>query len=92
MVSFIFPHRQRPNLDYHTYARNFGAPRSGGTRKHAGCDLIAPKGTEILAMADGQVIQGPYYFYEGTYALEVKHDNGMFILYCDISLVVHSGI
>lgn len=92
MVSFIFPLRQKPNIDYHNGGRHFTAPRNGGTRKHAGCDLIAAKGTEILAMADGQVIQSPYYFFSGTYALEVKHDNGMVVRYCEISQTLPRGI
>lgn len=92
MASFIFPLRKRPDADYHSGGRQFGAWRSGGTRKHAGCDLIAPKGTEILAMADGQVIQSPYHFYKGTYALEVKHDNGMVVRYGEISKILPRGI
>lgn len=98
MLSFTFPLRKIPDLDYHQpqpstkHYRWFGAPRNGGTRKHAACDLIAPKGTEILAMADGQVIQSPYHFYEGTYALEVKHDNGMVVRYGEISKILPHGI
>lgn len=92
MVNFIFPLRQKPNIDYRNDSRGFSAGRNGGTRKHAGCDLIAAKGTEILAMADGQVIQSPYYFYSGTYALEVKHDNGMVVRYCEISQTLPRGI
>lgn len=41
--------------------------------KHAANDLAAPPGTPILAMATGVVLQGPYYFYNGTWALEIKH-------------------
>jgi SH3-like domain-containing protein len=54
--------------------------------------LIAPTGTEILAMADGKVIQGPYGFYSGTYALEVEHANGMVVRYGEIGLRVPAGI
>ena len=91
MSYFIFPFRKRPSLSYKDGGRGFGAGRNGG-RKHAGCDLIAPKGTEILAMADGKVITGPYYFYSGTYALEVKHDNGMIIRYGEIGQSLPQGI
>ena len=52
-------------------AGSFGASRGG--RAHAGCDLYAPLGTWIHAIADGEVTLGPYYFYAGTYALEVQH-------------------
>lgn len=50
---------------------SFGANRGG--RAHAGCDLYAPLGTWIHAITGGEVILGPYYFYAGTYALEVHH-------------------
>jgi uncharacterized protein YgiM (DUF1202 family) len=91
MSYFTFPLRTKPT-SYHNYPGRFGDPRSAKTRSHAGCDLYAPKGTEILAMADGQVITGPYSFWGGTYALEVKHDNGMVIRYCEISQRLPRGI
>ena len=90
MADFIFPLRQRPASDYRTGGREYGADRGG--RKHAACDLIADPGTEILAMANGEVIQGPYPFYEGTYALEIKHANGMVVRYGEISLRIPLGI
>lgn len=92
MPNFIFPLRARPTLSYKSGGREFRANRSGGRRKHAACDLIAPKGTEILAMEDGQVIQGPYFFYQGTYALEIKHVSGMVVRYGEISQTVPVGI
>ncbi|HWF47932.1 MAG TPA: M23 family metallopeptidase [Bryobacteraceae bacterium] len=80
-----FPLRTRPTADYHTGGRRFGATRDGG-RKHGGCDLIAPNGTEILAVDDGTVINGPYAFYHGTYALEVRHTY-LVVRYGEISRV-----
>lgn len=86
-----FPLRQRPSVDYHTGARYFGASRDGGTRAHAACDLIAAPGTQVLAVADGVVTAGPYFFYEGTYALEVRH--GSFVVrYGEIARNVPAGI
>jgi murein DD-endopeptidase MepM/ murein hydrolase activator NlpD len=67
-----FPLRTRPTADYHMGGLRFGASRDNG-RKHAGCDLVAPKGAEIIAVDDGTVINGPYAFYHGTFALEVRH-------------------
>ena len=92
MGDFIFPLRKRPDENYTTGGRGFGSNRSGGSRRHAACDLIADPGTEILAMADGKVIRGPSFFYEGTYALEVKHANGMVVRYGEISKLVPPGI
>jgi murein DD-endopeptidase MepM/ murein hydrolase activator NlpD len=54
-------------------ARYFGANRDKGARLHAGCDLIAKPGTPVYAIADGRVEQNSYYFYKGTYALEIYH-------------------
>lgn len=31
----------------------WGAPRDGGSRRHRGIDIFAPRGTEIYALADG---------------------------------------
>lgn len=92
MADFIFPLRQRPVSSYSNGGRKFGASRSNGTRKHAGCDLIAPKGTEVLAMASGKVIRGPYHFYSGAYALEIKHSNGEVVRYGEILKIVPAGI
>lgn len=71
--TLCFPLKALPATSYKTGMRRFGARRSGGTRKHAGADLYAPVGTPIMAMADGTVTKGPYAFYLGTQALEVKH-------------------
>lgn len=67
-----FPISFRPRQDYHTGGIRFGADRAEG-RKHAACDLLAPKGTPIFAVKDGEVIQNAYPFYHGTDALEVDH-------------------
>ena len=60
-----FPLAKVPELSFKTAGRKFGAPRDGGKRKHAGCDLIAPLGTEIFAVEDGVVIQDSLPFYTG---------------------------
>ncbi len=33
----------------------WGAPRDGGRRKHEGNDIFAPKGTDLLALTDGEI-------------------------------------
>lgn len=33
----------------------WGAPRDGGKRKHEGNDIFAPRGTELLALTDGEI-------------------------------------
>ncbi|OCZ31297.1 peptidase M23 [Acinetobacter pittii] len=69
--SYLFPLKARTNSYKNGFAR-FGSNRSGGKRKHAGCDLYAPAGTEIRAMADG-VVRNVYYFYDNTDAIEIVH-------------------
>jgi peptidoglycan hydrolase-like protein with peptidoglycan-binding domain len=76
--SQCFPFTKLPSVDWTHSPRSFGSNRSGGTRAHGGCDLYAALGTWIHAVADGEVIQGPYAFYCATYALEVHH--GSFIV------------
>ncbi len=81
--AYCFPLDKVPRLDYRTGGRRFGASRSDGTRKHAGCDLIAPQGTPVFAVHAGTITRGPYYFYHGTYAIEVDHGSFM-ARYCEI--------
>lgn len=58
--------------------RRFGANRPDG-RKHAGCDLYAPVGTKIYAMADGTIVDHRSYYLD-TYQITVNH--GDFIARC----------
>lgn len=69
--AYLFPLKVRTNSYKNGFAR-FGSNRSGGKRKHAGCDLYAPAGTEIRAMADG-IVRNIYYFYDNTDAIEIAH-------------------
>src|SRR5688500_18491310 len=68
----LFPLRNRPTHSYRESPCCFAVQRKEG-RLHAGCDLYAPAGTEVLAMADGAVLQDPYDFFRGTKALEIDH-------------------
>ena len=91
-----FPLPFRPKQDYHKGGLKFGAQREGGGRKHAACDLIAPKGTEIYAVEDGEVVRGPYPFYHGTDAIEFKlTSSGRVVRYGEILKAapgVHVGV
>lgn len=73
---FFFPFSKLPATDWTSGMGRFGGNRSNG-RAHAACDLYFPAGTIIHAITDGTVIRGPYFFYLGTYALEIDH--GSFI-------------
>ena len=69
-----FPLDERVN-SYLEYPGRFGDSRDGGSRKHGGADLYAPVGTNVYAVKGGTVIQNPYKFYRGSYAIEVNHGN-----------------
>lgn len=71
---FRFPIDSLPTLGFHKGSgkRWFGAPRDGGKRLHAACDLIAKKGTPIFAVGPG-IILDKHYFYSNTYALVIHH-------------------
>ena len=90
--NFRFPTEQKPSSDYTHGAggRYFGASRSD--RKHAACDLLRPNGEKVFAVSGGTVLQR-YRFYEGTDAIEVKHDSGHVMRYGEVSTrtVGHSG-
>jgi hypothetical protein len=67
----LFPlSKKYQDKGYHAGARSFGYPR--GDRAHAGCDLYAPVGTKIYAVADGKIV-GYHLYYWKTFALEVDH-------------------
>ncbi|WP_235879833.1 LysM peptidoglycan-binding domain-containing protein [Polyangium aurulentum] len=87
----IFPFWVKPTADWKTRPRYFGSPRSNG-RKHGGVDLYAPVGTKIRAIADGRILRGPYYFYDGTYALEVVHPGIGVVRYGEIKAKLAPGV
>jgi murein DD-endopeptidase MepM/ murein hydrolase activator NlpD len=86
-----FPLHKRPSESYTVSPRKFGCPRAGGARKHAGCDLYAPAGTPVLAVEDGEVIAGPYPFYDVVDAVEIRHASGV-VRYGEISKTGAPGI
>ena len=85
-----FPLHQRPTESYTVNPRKFGCPRANA-RKHAGCDLYAPAGTPVLAVEDGEVIAGPYLFYDVVDAVEIRHASGI-VRYGEISKTGALGI
>lgn len=70
-----FPTNQRATQSYAEGKTRFRAGRSGGRRLHAGVDIYRKKNDAAVAVASGRVIRGHYYFYQGVFAVEVKHPN-----------------
>ena len=80
---YVFPLAQMPYNDWFTGAAAFGSYRSGG-RIHAASDLYTPAGRTVRSIANGKVLDY-YYFYSGTNALVVEHDDGRVVRYGEVS-------
>ena len=68
---------------YKQNPRNFGSNRAGG-RVHAGCDLYAPLGAPVLAIADGRVLESRD-FYLGTFQVTIDHGALGVVRYGEVS-------
>ncbi len=79
-----WPVKGEPTADFASAQRRFGA-RRGSRRLHAACDLYRYKNEAIYAVAPGQVLAQVYPFYQGTYALEVRHSGGFVVRYGEIT-------
>jgi len=87
-----FPLKAEPTANYETEQRRFGANRDGGGRLHAACDLYRHKNDPIVSVAPGTVLRNPYYFYQDTYALEVRHEGGFVVRYGEITAKRAAGV
>lgn len=83
--AWTFPTLKRTTDNYKTGMRAFGSSRSGGTRLHAAADLYRLHGDPALSVSSGKVIRDRYYFYQGTYAIEVQHTGGKVVRYGEIT-------
>lgn len=87
-----FPTVKKVTHRFNSGMRRFGAGRSGGKRLHAACDLYRYKDEPALSVAPGKVIRNKYYFYQGTYALEIRHAGGFVVRYGEITGKSPSGV
>ncbi|MCY4444520.1 MAG: M23 family metallopeptidase [Proteobacteria bacterium] len=78
-----FPLSQAPIYSFTTGGREFGASRDWGRRFHAGVDLVQHAGQAVYAITDGKIVDF-HYFYDGTYAVVVDHEDYV-IRYGEIS-------
>ncbi len=87
-----FPTVKKVTHSFTSGMRRFNAGRSSGKRLHAACDLYRYKDEPIIAIGPGQVVRDLYYFYQGTYALEVKHSGGFIVRYGELTGKKVSGV
>lgn len=80
-----FPTIKKPTHKYTSGMRRFGAGRDNGRRLHAACDLYRFKNEPVRSVAKGTIISELYYFYQGTYALEVLHEGGFVVRYGELT-------
>jgi LysM domain len=81
--NYLFPlAKEFQDKGYHSGARSFGFLRSNGTRAHAACDLYAPVGTNVYAIADGTILDYHLYYWK-TFALEIDH-GGYSVVYGEV--------
>ena len=62
---------------------SWGERRSGG-RRHKGTDIVAERGSEILAVADGVVSEMGYHYQSGYY-LAIDHGDGAETMYLHLN-------
>jgi len=90
--AWTFPTTKRPSISYKTGMRRFGSDRDDGTRLHSAADLYRTTGEPAVAVTSGTVIRDRYYFYQGTYAIEVKHTGGRIVRYGEITGKAATGV
>lgn len=90
--AWTFPTLKRASQSYKGGMRRFKASRGGGSRWHAACDLYRVTGEAAASVTTGKVIRDRYYFYEGTYALEVRHTGGKVVRYGEITGKAAPGV
>jgi murein DD-endopeptidase MepM/ murein hydrolase activator NlpD len=91
MDSALFPLSAPSQNDYTKGVSSFGSPRARKI-KSAAVNLKADSCDPVLAMSPGVIIQGPYRFYDNTYAIEIKHDDGTIVRYAELSGDLVEGV
>lgn len=88
---WLFPTIARTTHSYKEGMRRFKAGRSGG-RLHAACDLYRVKDERLVSVGDGVIIRDRHAFYQGTYSIEVKYNDGRVVRYGEITGKAAPGV
>lgn len=80
----------KSHFSYKQHPRSFGSKRAKG-RIHAGCDLYAPLGSEVLAIAAGRVVSAGK-FYMGTFEVSIDHGALGVVRYGEITVAEGLGL
>lgn len=83
----VFPTIKRPTASYKEDQRRFRAGRGGSKkpRQHAACDLYRKHGEIAVAITSGKFVRPLYFFYQGTFAVEVVHTGGHVVRYGELT-------
>lgn len=87
-----FPTMEKVTTKFNEGMRRFGGARDGGARAHAAVDLYRYVNEPIFSVAPGVVISNLYYFYQGTFALEVLHSGGFVVRYGELTGNIVNGV
>ena len=71
------------NSEAISFRDSYGERRSGG-RRHKGTDIVAERGTEVLAVANGVVTEMDYHHLSGYY-LTIEHNDGTETMYLHLN-------
>ncbi len=63
----------------------FGLPRDGGLRVHHGLDIFAPRGSQLVAVAKGEVISVGVRELGGNVVSLVDEEQGIFVYYAHLT-------
>ena len=72
-ASEYFPLRKIPAKSWKTGPGAFGKELTTANSVNPGCSLYCTVGTDVFSITNGNVLKGQYYFYAGTYAVDVDH-------------------
>lgn len=83
-VELPLPSIRFPVVGRSSYRSTYGQPRDGGARLHKGTDIIAGRGTPIVAVASGRVVRLGIGEDAGQFVV-VRHNNGWSSVYAHLN-------